>query len=64
MATHSTALACRILWTEEPGGFQSMGSQIVRHNTYSHVLYILLRFLTSLLHVDGLYMCSYFANYS
>ena len=27
MATHSNILAWRILWTEEPGGLQSMGSQ-------------------------------------
>ena len=27
MATHSITLAWRILWTEEPGGLQSMGSQ-------------------------------------
>ena len=27
MATHSTSLAWRIPWTEEPGGLQSMGSQ-------------------------------------
>ena len=27
MATHSSILAWRILWTEEPGGLQSMGSQ-------------------------------------
>ena len=27
MATHSSVLAWRILWTEEPGGLQSMGSQ-------------------------------------
>ena len=26
MATHSSILACRILWTEEPGRLQSMGS--------------------------------------
>ena len=26
MATHSSILAWRILWTEEPGGLQSMGS--------------------------------------
>ena len=30
MATHSSSLAWRILWTEEPGGLQSMGSQRVR----------------------------------
>ena len=27
MATHSSVLAWRILWTEEPGGLQSIGSQ-------------------------------------
>ena len=29
MATHSSTLAWRIPWTEEPGGLQSMGSQEV-----------------------------------
>ena len=32
MATHSSTLAWRIPWTEEPGGLQSMGSQIVGHD--------------------------------
>ena len=32
MATHSSILACRIPWTEEPGGLQSIGSQRVGHN--------------------------------
>ena len=32
MATHSSILAWRIAWTEEPGGPQSMGSQRVRHD--------------------------------
>ena len=32
MATHSSILALRIPWTEEPGRLQSMGSQRVRHN--------------------------------
>ena len=27
MATPSSILACRIPWTEEPGGLQSVGSQ-------------------------------------
>ena len=27
MAAHSSILAWRILWTEEPGGLQAMGSQ-------------------------------------
>ena len=32
MATHSSILAWRIPWTEEPGGLQSMGLQKVRHD--------------------------------
>ena len=32
MATHSRILASRILWTEEPGRLQSMGSQRVGHS--------------------------------
>ena len=32
MATHSSILAREILWTEEPGGLQSIASQRVRHN--------------------------------
>ena len=32
MATHSSNLAWRISWTEDPGGLQSMGSQGVRHD--------------------------------
>ena len=31
-ATHSSILAWRIPWTEEPGGLQSMGSQRVGHD--------------------------------
>ena len=31
-ATHSSILAWRIPWTEEPGGPQSMGSQRVGHD--------------------------------
>ena len=40
IATHSSILVWRILWTEEPGGLQSVGSQRVRHNqatnTHTH----------------------------
>ena len=32
MATHSSILAWRISWTEEPGGLQSTGLQRVRHD--------------------------------
>jgi len=32
MATHSSTLAWKLLWMEEPGGLQSMGLLGVRHN--------------------------------
>ena len=32
MAPHSSILAWRIPWTEEPGGLQFMGLQRVAHN--------------------------------
>ena len=32
MAPHSSTLAWKIPWTEEPGGLQSVGSQRVRHD--------------------------------
>ena len=32
MATHSSILACKILWKNESGGLQSMGSHRVRHD--------------------------------
>ena len=36
LATHSSTLAGRIPWTEEPGGLQSVGSHRVRYN-WSHL---------------------------
>ena len=35
LATHSSILAWRTPWTEEPGGLQSMGSQRVGHDWVS-----------------------------
>ena len=32
LATHSSTLAWKMLWTEEPGRLQSLGSQRVGHN--------------------------------
>ena len=32
MATHTSVLAWRVPWTEEPDGLQSKGSQRVKHN--------------------------------
>jgi len=44
MATHSSILAWRIPWMEEPGGLQSMGSQRVRHdwatNPHAHISHV------------------------
>ena len=35
MASHPSILAWEILWTEEPGGLKSTGSQNVRHDLLS-----------------------------
>ena len=35
MATHSSILAWRIPWLEEPGGLQSIRPQRVGHDTYT-----------------------------
>ena len=40
MAIHSSILAWRIPWTEEPGGLQSTGSQRVGHNWVTNREYI------------------------
>ena len=40
IATHSSILAWRIPWTEEPGGLQSMGSQRLGHNWVTKHTYI------------------------
>ena len=44
MASHSSILAWRIPWTEEPGGLWSIGSQRVRHDwsdlARMHVIYM------------------------
>ena len=42
MANHSTILAWRVSWTEEPGGLQSIGSQKVRlsmHTQYANLCF-------------------------
>ena len=41
MATHSSILAWKISWTEEPGGLQSMGSQRVGTTERLTLTYIL-----------------------
>ena len=39
MATHSSILASRISWTEEPGVLKSMGSQGVGHDLVTTYTY-------------------------
>ena len=41
MATHSSILAWRIPWTEEPGGLQFLGSQRVGQDAVSNTLYLM-----------------------
>ena len=41
MATHSSILAWRIPWTEEPGGLQSMGSQRVDRTERLHFHFLI-----------------------
>ena len=54
MATRSSILAWEILWTEEPGGLQSMGLQRVGH-TEQLSMYFLHRELNPVLcdHLEG-----------
>ena len=53
MATHSSILAWRIPWTEEPGGLQSMGSK--RSFTLSN------KPGTSIVHPPVVYVCGRFS---
>ena len=48
MATHSSILAWRIPWTEDPAGLQSTGWQRVRHDLTKQQHYITLQ-----IHVGG-----------
>ena len=41
MAIHSSILAWRVPWTEEPGGLQSMGSQRIRHDWTTNTFFLL-----------------------
>ena len=58
MVTRSSILAWRILWTEEPGGLQSTGSQSIEHNwsdlahcyNDSILLLIIINLLLSIIH--------------
>ena len=54
METHSSILAWRIPWTEEPGRLQSMGSQRVRHDWATSLLLFILWWKGHLFLVLGL----------
>ena len=50
MATYPSILAWKIPWIEEPNGVQSMGSQIVEHDSvteHTHTIHIECQFLYS-----------------
>ena len=49
MATHSSFLAWRIPWTEEPGRLQSMRSQRVRHDWVTFTFFSFITTLISLM---------------
>ena len=51
MATHSSVLAWRMLWSEEPGGLHSTGLQRVRHNGVNNtfMLFFPTKLLTSIM---------------
>ena len=48
-ATHSSVLAWRISWTEEPGRLQSMGSHRVGHDWTTNTFTFILRFKCEML---------------
>ena len=55
MPNHSNILTWKVIWTEEPGRLQSMGSQRVRHdwvtNTFSFHFSIFIKFTFYLLKI-------------
>ena len=55
MATHSSILAWRIPWKEEPGGLQSKGSQRVGHNWTTSLSYLSKVFISEILVIIAFY---------
>ena len=56
METHSTILAWESLWTDEPGGLQSIGSQRLGHHLVTKQLHIYIYIYCLSLHI---YVCIY-----
>ena len=55
MVTHSSVLAWRVSWTEEPGELQSIGSQRIRHD-WTHIYlintYVFSSFLSLIIYIS------------
>ena len=60
MTTHSSILAWRIPWTEEPGGLQSMGSQRIGHGrsdfTHTHTQILVFNMAARSYHAHALFV--------
>ena len=59
MATHSSTLAWKIPWVEEPGRLQSMGSQRVRHDWATSLDLLFITHRSACYIVLYLWMCSF-----
>ena len=66
MVSHSSIVAWRTPWTEEPGGLQSMGSHRVRHDSATkqqqcsvnaHLFYSYLSFMYVCMSLSCLFTC-------
>ena len=57
MATHSSVLAWRVPWAEEPGGLQSMGSQRAGHEWVANTLLFHFLFALFILNCFQVYLC-------
>ena len=66
MTTHSSILAWKIPWIEEPGGLQSIGSQKVKHDWVTECVpacvctHVYCRTQVSLSHLSVLFLVSFF----
>ena len=64
MATHSSILAWKIPWTEEPGGLQSIGLQRVTHDwVHIHILHLyLVQNIAYILYVQYVFVAYFIRN--
>ena len=64
MATHSSILAWKMSWTEEPGRLQSIGLQRIRHDWVHMTLKLLFQLHKHLLNTLWKYHASYFNGHA